>query len=48
MNAHRGVHQMSVHGKFSGISDDDLLFVADRFGIGTAASVLRDVKAAPR
>jgi serine/threonine-protein kinase HipA len=34
---------MSVNGKFSGILRDDLLRVADRFGIGTAAKVLTQV-----
>ena len=43
-SAHHGVHQMSVCGKFSGIGEDDLLRVADRFGIGTAAAVLEKCK----
>ena len=43
-SAHGGVHQMSVCGKFSGIGEDDLLRVADRFGIGTAAAVLERVR----
>lgn len=37
-------HQMSVNGKFSGITRQDLLTVADRFGIGTAARVLGEVR----
>ncbi|MEI8139397.1 MAG: type II toxin-antitoxin system HipA family toxin [bacterium] len=36
-------HLMAVNGKFSGISRADLLAVADRFGIGTAAKVLQQV-----
>jgi serine/threonine-protein kinase HipA len=36
-------HLMSVNGKFAGISRDDLMTVADRFGVGTAAQVLRRV-----
>lgn len=36
-------HLMSVNGKFAGISRDDFLAVADRFGIGTAPSVLKQV-----
>lgn len=36
-------HLMSVNGKFTGISRDDLMIVADRFGVGTAAKVLREV-----
>ena len=37
-------HALAVNGKRSRIGDDDLLAVADRFAIGTAASVLREVK----
>jgi serine/threonine-protein kinase HipA len=37
-------HLMSVNGKFAGITRADLLVVADRFGIGTAASILRAVR----
>ena len=33
-------HLMAVNGKFDGITRDDLLAVADRFGVGTAAKVL--------
>jgi serine/threonine-protein kinase HipA len=39
-------HLMSVNGKFAGISRDDLMVVADRFGVGTAPSVLRQVSEA--
>jgi serine/threonine-protein kinase HipA len=39
-------HLMSVNGKFAGISQDDLLVVADRAGIGTAPRVIQQVKAA--
>ncbi len=39
-------HLMSVNGKFSDIGRDDLLKVADRFGIGTAPRVLKQVHAA--
>ena len=41
-------HALSVNGKTGLITDDDLLAVASRFGIGTAKSVLRDVKDAVR
>jgi serine/threonine-protein kinase HipA len=34
---------MAVNGKFSGISRNDLLAVADRFGIGTLPQVLKQV-----
>jgi serine/threonine-protein kinase HipA len=36
-------HLMSVNGKFTGIERADLLAVADRFGIGTAAKALKKV-----
>ncbi|MDZ4164274.1 MAG: type II toxin-antitoxin system HipA family toxin [Smithellaceae bacterium] len=36
-------HLMAVNGKFSSISRDDMLAVADRFGIGTAPQVLKQV-----
>jgi serine/threonine-protein kinase HipA len=36
-------HLMAVNGKFSDISRSDLLAVADRFGIGTAPQVLKQV-----
>jgi serine/threonine-protein kinase HipA len=39
-------HLMSVNGKFSGITRDDLLVLADRFLIGTASKLLAEVKAA--
>ena len=39
-------HLMAVNGKFTRISRMDLLAVADRFGIGTAPDVLRQVGAA--
>ena len=42
--AHSGNHQLSINGKRSQISDKDLLEVADRFAIGTAKRVLKDVK----
>ena len=45
-SAHGGCHQLSVNGKQSKITDDDLLVVADRFAIGTAPRVLREVKVA--
>ena len=45
-SAHGGCHQLSVNGKQSKITDDDLLVVADRFAIGTAPRVLDEVKAA--
>ena len=45
-SAHGGQHQLSVNGKRSKITDDDLLAVADRFAIGTAPRVLREVKSA--
>lgn len=39
-------HLMSVNGKFADISRDDLMVVADRFGVGTAPQVLHDVREA--
>lgn len=45
-SAHGGCHQLSVNGKQSKITDDDLLAVADRFAIGTAPRVLGEVKSA--
>lgn len=36
-------HLMSVNGEFAAITRDDLLVVADRFGIGTAPQVLAQV-----
>ena len=35
-----------LNGKQSKITDDDLLAVVDRFAIGTAPRVLREVRAA--
>lgn len=35
-SAHIGTHQLSVNGKTRGITREDLLTLADRFGIGTA------------
>ena len=37
-------HALSVNGKTGLITDEDLLAVAERFGIGTAKRVLREVK----
>ena len=37
-------HLMSVNGRFAGITRDDLLIVADRFGVGTAPKVLEQVE----
>ncbi len=39
-------HLMAVNGQFSGITQDDLLAVANRFGIGTAQKVIRHVREA--
>jgi len=39
-------HLMSVNGNFAGISRDDLMAVADRFGVGTAPQVLEQVASA--
>lgn len=39
-------HLMSVNGKFTGIAMEDILEVADRFGIGTARRVIDQVAAA--
>jgi serine/threonine-protein kinase HipA len=36
-------HLMSVNGRFAGIERDDLMVLADRFGIGTAPQVMRQV-----
>ena len=41
-SAYAGTHNLSVNGRFSGITGDDLLTVADRFGIGTAKKILAD------
>jgi len=37
-------HLMSVNGKFANITWDDLIVVADRFGVGTAAKVITEVR----
>lgn len=37
-------HALSVNGKQSDITDEDLLAVAARYGIGTAPKVLADIK----
>ena len=37
-------HVLSVNGKTGLITDEDLLAVAERFGIGTAKRVLREIK----
>ncbi len=37
-------HLMAVNGKFSGISQSDLLAMADRFGVGTAPKVVQQVR----
>jgi serine/threonine-protein kinase HipA len=37
-------HLTGVNGKFSGITRDDLLTVADRFGIGTARRMLQSAR----
>ena len=39
-------HLMSVNGRFAGITRDDLLTVADRFGIGRAPHILKAVQEA--
>ena len=39
-------HLMSVNGKFDRIEEEDCLAVADRFGIGEAPTVLREVREA--
>jgi len=39
-------HALSVNGKFSRITDDDLLVVGERYGLGTAPRVLAHVKSA--
>ena len=41
-HAHVGTHNMSVNGRFAGITERDLLTVADRFGIGTAKGILEN------
>ena len=39
-------HALSVNGKFARITDDDLLLVGERYGLGTAPKVLAQVKSA--
>ncbi len=39
-------HRMSVHQKFQHITSNDLLAVADRFGVRKPASILADVRSA--
>ena len=39
-------HVLSVNGKTGNITDDDLIAVAERFGIGTAKRALGEIKAA--
>jgi serine/threonine-protein kinase HipA len=39
-------HLMSVNGKFKDFTEEDLLAVADRFAIGTAATVIDQVRSA--
>ena len=39
-------HALSVNGKFSGISNKDLLAVGERYGLGTAPRALAETKAA--
>lgn len=47
-SAQAGIHQLSVNGKQKNISDADLLTVADRYGIGTAKSILHELHDALR
>ena len=37
-------HAMSINGKQSNIMDDDLLEIGARYSIGTAESILADIK----
>ena len=39
-------HALSVNGKFSSITDGDILAVGERYGLGTANRILAEVKAA--
>ena len=43
-----GRHQLSVNGKFADIGKGDLLAVAERFAIGTAERILKEVGGATR
>ncbi len=45
-SAQIGTHQLSVNGKRENITDEDLLSVADRFGIGRARHIIKEVRAA--
>ena len=38
-------HAMSINGKQSNITDDDLLEIAGRYAIGSAETILSEVKA---
>ena len=37
-------HAMSINGKQSNITDDDLLEIARRYAIGSAESILSEIK----
>ena len=41
-------HAMSINGRQSNISDENLLAISDRYGIGTARQVLEEIKAVIR
>ena len=43
-NSWANLHELSVNGKTSGITDGDLLRVAERFSVGTASEVWDEVK----
>jgi serine/threonine-protein kinase HipA len=43
-DATSGSHQLSINGKFSNITKDDMLKLADRVGVGNAAEILNDIK----
>ncbi len=45
-SAQVGAHQLSINGKRENVTDEDLLAVADQFGIGTARQIMEDVRAA--
>lgn len=47
-NSWTNPHALSVNGKTCGITDDDLLRVADSYGLGTARGILEEVKSACR
>ena len=42
-SAHEGRHQLSVNGKFSQITSEDLLTLAEHFSIGTAPRILAEL-----